>query len=206
MRKFIPCSIMLLLVSSFIACTQPEKVPQLYRVDNAHEDYWISLQQADLAETALGKDWLSASETALSEPVDISTPFEETFYADPRTAFALAYRFDAIRGHRYTVEVSLNGEEPTRVFIDLFRWASEDRQTWTKVASAPKEESRVEFEPRLNVPYVVRIQPELLRGGQFTISIRNQASLGFPVKGYDRRSIGSRFGDPATGAAANTTA
>lgn len=192
-------AVLIPLFSTFFACTQPEKIPQLYRVDNAHQDYWVSLQQADLAETALGKDWYEASETAINAPVDILTPFEESIYVDPRTAFALAYRFDAIRGHRYTVEISHRGEKPARIFIDLFRWASEDRTTWTKVASAPKEENRVEFEPRLNTPYVVRIQPELLRGGQFTISIHNQASLDFPVEGYDRRSIGSGFGEPRDG-------
>jgi len=190
---------LILLMSSFIACTQPEKVPLPYRSNNAHENYLISLQQANLAETALGKDWIAAAEAAISEPVDISSPFEETFYADSRSAFALAYRFDVIRGHRTTIEVVRLGEKPARIFIDLFRWASEDRQTWERVASAPKGESRLEFEPRLNARYIARIQPELLRGGQFTITIRNQASLEFPVQGYDRRSIGSGFGEPRDG-------
>ncbi len=190
---------MILLLAGFFACTQPEKVPQPYRSNNAHEDYLISLQQANLIETALGKDWIAASEAAVSQPVDISSPFEEIFYADSRSAFALAYRFDVIRGHRTTIEVIHVGEKSARIFIDLFRWASEDRKTWERVASAPKDESRLEFEPRLDARYVVRIQPELLRGGRFTITIRNQASLEFPVQGYDRRSIGSGFGESRDG-------
>ncbi len=190
---------LLLLLAGFFACTQPEKVPEPYRSNNAHEDYLISLQQANLVETALGTDWMEAAEAAVSGPVDITSPFEETFYADPRTAFALAYRFDVIRGHRTTIEVVHVGEKSARIFIDLFRWASDDLQTWERVASAPKGESRLEFEPRLDARYVVRIQPELLRGGRFTISIHNQASLAFPVQGYDRRSIGSGFGEPRDG-------
>ena len=170
-----------------------EKVPETYRPTNAHEDYLHFLRLARLADTALGGDWIAASRKSLREPVVASPPFEEVFYADPKEAFAVAYRFQAKKGQRIELDVVFSGQKPPRLFIDLFRAPDSDGREWLQVASADKETNRLVFEPRREGEYIVRLQPELLRGGQFKITIRVAASLGFPVKGQDTRSIGGGF-------------
>ena len=188
--------LLLLLVSP--GCKQ-EEVPEPYVPTNAHEAYLYSLEQTNLTSTALGRDWIAAAEKALHEPVEIIPPFEEVFYVDPATAFAIGYRFDVLRGQRVELEVTSQGLEPARLFIDLFRVRDTSPQEWPQVASADKDENRFEFEPKRDAQYVVRLQPELLRGGRFRVIIRNVASLGFPVSGKDSRAIQSGFGAPRDG-------
>ena len=171
-----------------------EKVAEPYRPTNAHEDYLDFLRLARLADTALGRDWIAVSRKSLREPVDVSPPFEEVFYADPKQAFAVAYRFQVKRGQRVELEAVWTGPKPPRLFIDLFRAPGSQGLEWLRVASADEAHHRLVFEPRREGAYVVRLQPELLRGGPCRVTIRIAASLEFPVKGQNTRSIGGGFG------------
>ena len=180
------------------ACRK-ETVPQEYKPTNAHEAYLFGLEQAGLADSALARDWAAVSQECLAEVIPVSAPFKETFYVDPEAAFAVAYSFDVRRGQRTEIAVEREGRESARIFMDLFRVEGDSPEFWVKVASAGETESRLEFEPRLSLPYAVRLQPELLRGGRFTVTIRVVPSLGFPVAGADSRDIGSGFGAPRDG-------
>jgi murein DD-endopeptidase MepM/ murein hydrolase activator NlpD len=181
-----------------VTCRE-EKVPEPYQPTHAHDAYRHSLATADLDETALGLDWIAASKDALNSPITISTPFEEVFYVDPAQAFAIGYQFDVIRGQRIEVDVDVQGLETGRLFIDLFRVRGVSSEEWVRVASADMEENRLEFEPRQDNRYVLRLQSELLRGGQCRVTIKNVAALVFPVAGYDSSAIGSGFGAPRDG-------
>jgi len=152
-----------------------------------------------LGERALVKDWAAASRTCLEEAVSVSPPFQEAFYVDPKIPCAQAYRFDIKRGQRAEISVEREGRESARIFLDLFRVEGDSPEFWVHVASAPESETYLEFEPRLSIPYAIRLQPELLRGGRFTVTIRIVPSLGFPVAGADSRDIGSGFGAPRDG-------
>ena len=178
-----------------IGCKK-EKVPEVYKPSNAHEEYIYSLKTANLSETALGRDWINASVDALKNPVGISTPFEEVFYIDPNDPAAYAYLFDVKRGQRIEVDITLFSKDTSILFIDVYREQGESFEEWIIVASADKEEHRLEFEPRRDARYIVRLQPELLRGGQFNIIIRLVPSLDFPVEGRGNQSIQSFFDSP----------
>ena len=196
--RLIRYAILPLLLVLLVTC-QPEKVPEPYQPTHAHDAYRHSLVTANLAETALGRGWVEASKDALNAPIPIATPFEEVFYVDPARAFAVGYRFDAMKGQRIEVDVDVQGLEAGRLFIDLFRVRGLSPEEWVRVASADMDENRLEFEPRRDNQYVLRLQSELLRGGQCRFTIRNVAALEFPVDGYDSRAIGSRFGAPRDG-------
>jgi murein DD-endopeptidase MepM/ murein hydrolase activator NlpD len=187
---------LLLLLSSSCSRKQ-EVVPQEFKPTNAREAYAYGLRRAGLAETALGRDWLAASDKALESAVEIRPPYEEEFYVDPAAAFAVAYRFETRKGQRIGVGVQGGGEG--RLFMDLFRVDRPGFRNWTMVASAGENGKGLEFEARRNAVYVLRLQPELLRGGRFRVTIRNTASLGFPVAGRDVRAIGGGFGAPREG-------
>ncbi|MGD9346852.1 MAG: M23 family metallopeptidase, partial [Candidatus Aminicenantes bacterium] len=196
--KFILYPLFPFLCLCLVSCQQ-EKVPEPYRPTHAHDAYRHSLDQAGVAETALGRDWIATAKEALNSPVTVATPFEEVFYVDPAQAFAVGYRFEAIKGQRIEVDVDVQGLETGRLFIDLFRVRGVSSEEWIRVASADQKENRLEFEPRKDNAYVLRLQSELLRGGQCRVTIRNVASLEFPVAGYDSRAIGSGFGAPRDG-------
>ncbi len=178
------------------SCSTKEKVPEPYRPTHAHDAYRHSLETAGLLETALGRDWVEVSKSVLDSPADVELPISETFDMDPAAAFASAYRFAVMRGQRVEVEAEVRGEKTGRLFVDLFRAAEPSGGQGVLVASAGEGEARLEFEPRRDATYIVRFQPELLRGGRTTVTIRKAASLEFPVAGKDIRAIQSGFGAP----------
>jgi hypothetical protein len=178
---------------------QKEIVPEPYKPSNSHEAYVHSLRSAGLAHTAIARDWILAAENAMKNPVDVEPPFEEAFYVDHASAFGVAYHFSVIKGQRVEIDVAFEGQKRCRLFMDLFRVRGLSYEDWLLVASANNNEKHLEFEPKQDAEYVLRLQPELLRGGRFTVTIRNMASLGFPVLGYDNHAIGSGFGAPRDG-------
>lgn len=176
-------------------CRQ-EIVPEPYKPTHAHDAYRHSLQEANLADSALGRDWITAAEEALKQPIDITLPLEEVFYVSPSEASAVAYRFDVKRGQKIELEVSIESEKPTHLFIDCFRVRDEVEEDLLLVASANEAENHLVFEPRRDAQYIIRLQPELLRGGRFKVLLRKNASLDFPVSDKTSSTILSGFGEP----------
>ena len=191
--------ISLILVLITLPACKKEIVPKAFYPRSAHEAYQHALEQANLNRTALGIDWTLAGEEALQKPVVIVLPFEEAFYWDPKTANAAGYRFFVKRGLRVEVEIAHSSPDSLLLFADLFRETGDSVVQRTHVATTDEEMHRLEFEPRRDASYALRLQPELLRGGQFRVMIREVPSIGFPVKGKNSRSISSFFGDPRDG-------
>jgi murein DD-endopeptidase MepM/ murein hydrolase activator NlpD len=177
-----------------LAACQPEIVPGPYVPTDAHDAYRHSLVASGLGETALGRDWQEAGESALRSPIDIDAPFKETIYVDATRAFATTYRFSVVRGQRTEIQLSLQPTSDWRIYLDLFREPDPPDTSHVHVASGGEGDLRLAFEPRRDGRYVLRLHSELLRGGSCTIEIRNVASLDFPVAGHDTSSIGSAFG------------
>lgn len=194
------CLFFTLLVVSLPACKK-EKVPRAFYPRSAHEAYQHSLEQAGLMQTALGRDWILAGEEALGEANTISLPYEGFFFWDSRSAEADAYRFFVKRGIRMEIEITSYATDSLRLFADLFRESGDSVIQRIHVATADDQMHRIEFEPRRNSNYALRLQPELLRGGKFNIRIREFPSIGFPVEGKNSQAISSFFGDPRDGGA-----
>jgi len=194
-------SILLCLALVFITLPgcKNEIIPKAFYPRSAHEAYQHSLEEANLMQTALGSDWIRAGEEALERPVDISLPYEEAFYWDPKSAEAGGYRFFVKRGVRVELEISVYSRDSLLLFADLFRETGDSIIYRTHVATADEEMRRLEFEPRRDSYYALRLQAELLRGGKFKVLIREVPSIGFPVKGKNSKAIASFFGDPRDG-------
>lgn len=188
-----------LLLLIFLPSCKKEIVPKAFFPRSAHEAYAHSLEQANIHLTALGREWIKAGQMALEGAVDIPLPFEEAFYWDSRSAEAAAYRFLVKRGVRIEVEIGVQSSDSLLLFADLFRERGDTLIQRIHVATADEALHRLEFEPRRDAYYALRLQPELLRGGRFRVSIREVPSIGFPVKGKNSRSIASFFGDPRDG-------
>lgn len=178
------------------SCTE-EKVPQAFYPRNDHEAYQYSLEQANLIQTALGTDWKESAQKSLSNPIKINAPYEEAFYLNPNSADALGYQFEAKRGQKIEIRISANQIEETQLFMDLYR--VEASGVFSHVATGAKSELLLGFEPRKDAEYVLRFQPELLRGGKFKVTIENVPTLSFPVAGKTARAIQSVWGDVRDG-------
>jgi len=189
------------LVLTPVACDRAdsELTVSSYLPRTAHQAYGHALAQTSLAQTALGRDWLAAAERALAEPQPVFTPFESTGSFEVGKAAALGYSFSVEAGQRVAIQVIVHSVEPLEAFIDVFRVSGRDR---THIASAapmsaggtPDAERRIELEVFEAGEYVLRVQPELLRGGDYEVGIRSEPVLAFPVSGHDSRAIQSGFG------------
>ena len=179
------------LTATTAGCSTNSLSTRLTVAPSPHERYAGSLRSANLGDTALGRDWLRAGEDALNQPVGVTLPLNETGYfpADPPTA--VAYRLELQRGRRLSVELTFDGLEFPRLFADLFD--VNEGAAPRRVASLT-EGTTLLFDVPRDGAYVLRIQPELLRSGRFTVVQRTLASLPFPVSGLAASAVQSEFG------------
>lgn len=173
----------------------PGSVGNPFDRSTPHERYARALQEAGLADTALARDWLNAAGRALSNPEPAKLPLTNEVRHQPAEPTAYGYRLDLQRGRVLRVELTLTSTEPTRIFIDLFE-ARDGGQPPRHLASADADATRLEYEIDREGAYILRIQPELLRGGTLTIGQRTTAALTFPVSGRTAAAVQSFFLDP----------
>src|SRR5690606_1331626 len=180
-------------------CGNVGELREHFRGETPRETYEHALGAAGLMETALGRDWLAAAQRALAEPHPIRPPYREAGYLPPEQPTAIGYLLTARRGQEVTVELGLPADPAALIFSEAYRVLDDSARTLRLVAAADSLARRAEFEARRDGDYVVRIQPELLRGGRYTLTISAAGSLAFPVQGASTRNIASGFGAPRDG-------
>ena len=176
------------------ACDQVDQLRNDFRDLTPHEAYFESLRAAGLAETALGQEWQAAAAQSLSEAPSVGLPFEEEGFLFPESPGARSYRVDLRRGQRLTIEVAMESRDPTRLFVDVYRVQSDPTRSPLPVLSTDSLLGVIDYVATRRADYVVRLQPELLRGGQYKITLRVEASMAFPVQDRNTRAILSVFG------------
>jgi murein DD-endopeptidase MepM/ murein hydrolase activator NlpD/SH3-like domain-containing protein len=160
------------------------------------DEYVLSLKKADLDRTAVGRDWLAVGDAALGTPTSVTAPHREAIHLPASEPRAIAWRIPLRRGDRLIVAAEVAMEPLGRVFVDLFAMPRDTTETHQRVASAPESGTSIDVEIRRDGDYVVRVQPELLRGGRVIVTITTGPTLAFPVAGRDARSARSLFGAP----------
>jgi len=164
-----------------------------------HERYTAALSEFGLHNVALGKDWLSEAQRALASPLPVPAPFVESgvFPADRPTA--VGYRIELVGGRRLAIDLSFESNEPGRLFVDLFE--VREGQEPRRVGGADPGQFSFEYDIRASGPHILRLQPELLRFGRYTISQRTLASFIFPIPNRSLNAVKSGFGAPRDGGA-----
>lgn len=175
------------------SCSAPLPVLETFRGETPRDHYLHALDQAGLAETALARDWAQAGDSALAEAVRVLPPYAEEGFIEPGDPVALGYRVPLRRGQRLRVEAELEDAGLTRFFLELYRDEA-DRVPRRLLAPQPGTDP-LEYESRRQEEVLILVQPELLRGGRYRVSVTVVGSLAFPVEGRDTRAILSFFGD-----------
>jgi murein DD-endopeptidase MepM/ murein hydrolase activator NlpD len=182
-------------VLSVSACDQVDQIQNELRDQTPHEAYLESLRAVNLAETALGTLWASAAVRSLTNAPTITLPFEEEGFLFAETPEARSYRVELRRGQRLSIDADLDGGDPFRFFIDVYRMPEDASQSPLPVLSSEFDSEGLEYVSTRRAEYVVRLQPELLRGGRYRVLLRVDASIAFPVAQRDTRAVLSFFGD-----------
>lgn len=197
MKRSFQCLVAVGLIALVAACTSRGPAGGLFKSASPHEQYERSLTDAKLNRTALGRDWVAAGERALRDSIKISVPYRESGYFAANRPFAVGYRVSAQRGDRLVIRVEVQGQQEASVFIDVF--ALNERNQPDRAVSAKADTNVLNWEVRRTLTHLIRVQPELLRSGRYTLTVTREPVLSFPVKGLDSRQISSYFGVPRDG-------
>ncbi|MCJ8164564.1 M23 family metallopeptidase [Pontibacter sp. E15-1] len=196
---YICYTLLLLLLAS---CSGKQTLRGVFeRHQSPYEKYAAKIKSAGLDQTALGQDWLQAGQKALQDSITITPPLKETGYFAAGQPRALGYLVAAQRGERIVVHLEVQAKEPMQVFVDLFEVPENAGGEARRVASADSVGASLGYEVEEDQQHVLRVQPELLRSGQYTLRIETEPTLAFPVQGKTSQHIASIWGDPRDGGA-----
>lgn len=204
-RTFLSLSALLvitgLVLLMLLVLREPEVVAEAFAPRESHAAYAEGLTQLELDETYMGNAWLQSGRRALGAATAIALPYAETLILDPNDPGAVSFWFPVTRGRQVVVAIEAEHEF---YFADMYRLqrsrdAAQEQMPEVDELIASRNGNRIEFEARRNGFYLLRLQPELLRGGQFSLTLSESAPLAFPVQGTDQRDIWSFYGDPRDG-------
>lgn len=198
-------AVFLLLVAAAAGCSPTAAIRELRdQPRTPHEQYARSLREAGLDSTAIGRDWLLASDSALRSPLALALPAREVGVYQRNEARAVAYRIALRDGERLRVSLRVDGL-PARLYMDLFEMSGDSLPVLSHLASAGTVDSaatadslrpvlQLTYEARRSGDYLLRFQPELLRSGRYELIARTEPMLAFPVEGRGNAAIQSLFG------------
>lgn len=153
--------------------------PGLFSKRTPHEKYRNSLEQAGLHNTSLGKLWISAANKSLQRPLRVTLPYKETGYFEMNVPEAAGFIFSAKRGDQVSVRVTSNPNNGVLLFTEL--WQPGENNQPKLLVTADTATGNIDHEITKEGLYIVRLQPELLQGLAYTITITTAPSLAFPV-------------------------
>ncbi len=166
--------------------------PDIFKKKSLHAQYEKKIKEAGLDKTAMGMQWLAAAEKALYAPQRISLPYKEMGYFSSDQPRAVGLNFNAKQGEKLLIKLEKNPINDFALFAEL--WQVEEDGQHSMLLSFDTAQTQHQYEVDETGAYLIRLQPELLRSGDYTLSIAVGPSLQFPVAGKAGR-IGSVWGD-----------
>jgi peptidoglycan LD-endopeptidase LytH len=176
------------LATALFAASCSSLSKNIFSKKTPHEEYAEKLDDKNLDKTPEGRQWLAASKLSLENAQLVQLPYRQHGYFAPGKARALGLRFTAKRGER--VSFSFLKKAPFTLFADVFK---EGEKEPALLLSADTASSQFSFDAEEAATYIVRLQPELFRSGEYSLSVSVGPSLGFPV-GNNKARIGSFWG------------
>ncbi len=167
----------------------------LFGKKSPHEQYGDKLKDAGLNATAMGQKWFSSAQRSLDSPLNISLPYSETGYFAAANPSATGLLFNAKRGQKLQINLSKNPETGFTIYLDLWQPLNSNDGKLKLLASADTTNYSLEYEVSQAGNYQLRLQPELLKSGEYTLTITTGPSLAFPVSPKNKSRIGSFWGD-----------
>jgi len=183
-------AIILLFMFGFYSCKSGSV--NLFKAASPHEQYQKKLSSSGLDKTSIGLAWIENSVQSLQKALTITIPYRTTGYFSAEKVRAVAYQFSAVKGQKITV-TTIKKPANSALYLDI--WKQDEKQDLKRIAFSDTLNNPVELEITDNGKYFIRIQPELLQGIEYTISIVSGPSLSFPTGTKKSSSIQSYWGD-----------
>jgi peptidoglycan LD-endopeptidase LytH len=190
----------LLLLFAFVSFSCSSTLHRIFVGNKTpHEKYADKLEDKRLDDTPEGRLWLAASKQALQTPQTIQLPYKQNGYFPANQPRALGLKFHAKRGEQLTFTFNKKNSVGFVIYSDLFKASNINA---TPALSADTSALQFSFDVDETADYILRLQPELFRSGQYSLSITEGPSLGFPVS-YSKANIGSFWGADRDGGKRN---
>jgi len=157
------------------------EINNVFHKSSPYEEYKESLEKAGLLKTALGAEWLAVGETALKDSSTIILPYQEKGYFPSNKIRSASVRFEANRGEVLQISIRIDTLKDFLIFADIFNLNSYSSGVPELVASKEKFSSELIYEVTENSVFLLRLQPELLKSGEYELKITKGPSLAFPV-------------------------
>ncbi len=187
---------MALLLGSVLAlsgCSKQQTLQALFQKATPHQTYAHQLQQAGLDRRPAGRAWLAAAAQGLHDSLVVPLPFTETGYFRPERPAAASYRYAVQAGEQIHVSLEMAPGALARVFVDAFEL--EPGRPPLSLASADTLVLDFRYRAAAAGQHLLRVQPELLAAGRYTLRLRREPSLSvFPVQGRTDAAAGSLWG------------
>jgi peptidoglycan LD-endopeptidase LytH len=167
----------------------------LFGKRSLHDQYGQRLTDAGLANTSMGRQWFSSANLALKKPQTVSLPYKEAGYFPADRPRAAGLLFSAKRGQKLLFTLTRNPSS-FRIYTDL--WKADGENGPSLIESVDTASSNFNYEADHDVILLLRLQPELLESGDYTLTIAIGPSLAFPVPDKIGK-MGSFWGDPRDG-------
>lgn len=185
--------LLLFLLPFFFACKSGKS---LFGNKRLHEQYGEKLKTAGLHQTALGRQWFAAADKALRNPQPITLPYKEVGYFAAEKPRAAGLSFSSKRGEKLMFRVETNPDTAFALYVELWRINAGGQPSFVQAADTSQQTFEQEVDG--DETYLLRLQPELLKSGDYTLSISVGPTLAFPVRGG---RVGSVWGDARDGGA-----
>jgi murein DD-endopeptidase MepM/ murein hydrolase activator NlpD len=164
-----------------------------FKSASPHEAYERKLINSGLSQTAMGKTWIEVSENVLLSPVSIEIPYLEKGYFPSDKVQAAAFSFEMEHGQKLNVKLTRKPLQGFMVYTDI--WEREEEGTYRVIGSADTLGNVFQSDISRTSTYIVRLQPELLAGVEYTLEITAGPSLGYPLANFRNNQIRSFWGD-----------
>jgi hypothetical protein len=185
------CQLLVLTVVFFSACKSGTL--NVFKALSPHEAYQRKLVNSGLDMTAMGKTWIDISEKVLQTPTTIDIPYLEKGYFSPESVQAAAFSFNMQRGQKLNVKLNKRSLQDFVIYTDV--WQRGEDGSFKIWGSSDTLGGVLEGEVDQTGTYILRLQPELLAGGEYTLEITTGPSLAYPLKTYKDNQIRSFWGD-----------
>jgi peptidoglycan LD-endopeptidase LytH len=168
----------LMLGIALIGASCSSTTPGIFSKKTPHEKYAEKLDDQDLDKTPQGRQWLAAAKAALEAPQVVQLPYRQVGYFQSDKARALGLKFTAKRGERLLFTLNKSAAANFVVYADLFKQNSSGVE---HLLSSDTNTAEFALDIDEAGTYVLRLQPELARTGEYNLSIAVGPSVGFPV-------------------------
>lgn len=186
-------SFILLLLSLYsFSCSSP--ISKIFDKKTPHEEYASVLDDKGLDKTPEGRAWLAVSKLALETPVAVSLPYRQQGIFHPDKPRALGLQLSAKAGEKLTFTLVKKDGVSLPIYADVFN----ANNLSAPLLSADTAAKSFSIDADEGGTYILRLQPELFRTGEYELSVSVGPSLAFPVS-YAKANIGSVWGDDRDG-------